>query len=254
MMESSVAIHWFRKGLRIHDNPALIESCRISARLYPVFCIDPHFAKPDVVGINRYAFLLESLHDLDISLRELGSRLYVVKGKPEDQLPLLIENWNVNFLTFEKDTEPYAQRRDRLVEEKMISMGVQVKSFTSHTLFDPNSYITKNKGSMPTSYGTFCKIFNSMGKPRAPLPAPCKADIPPISLEDEKNHSFDVPTLEEMGYANLRKTSPFVGGESEALRRLKEKISDRPAWAASFEKPNTSPNSLEASTTVQFKN
>lgn len=35
------AIHWFRKGLRVHDNPALMAACRGSTNLYPVFILDP---------------------------------------------------------------------------------------------------------------------------------------------------------------------------------------------------------------------
>ena len=35
--------------------------------MFPVFVIDPHFAKPEFVGINRYRFMLESLRDLDDS-------------------------------------------------------------------------------------------------------------------------------------------------------------------------------------------
>lgn len=60
-----VAMHWFRKGLRLHDNPSLLEACTSSSTVYPIFIIDPWFAKPDKVGINRYSFLLESLKDLD---------------------------------------------------------------------------------------------------------------------------------------------------------------------------------------------
>ena len=63
------AVHWFRKGLRLHDNPALIKACAESDRIFPVFIIDPWFANPDVVGINRYSFLLDALKDLDESLR-----------------------------------------------------------------------------------------------------------------------------------------------------------------------------------------
>ena len=77
----SAAIHWFRKGLRLHDNPALIEACRSSSRVFPVFCIDPYFAMSDIIGVNRFSFLLESLHDLDMSLRDIGSRLFVLKGQ-----------------------------------------------------------------------------------------------------------------------------------------------------------------------------
>ena len=119
---SKSAIHWFRKGLRLHDNPALVEACQ-SSRLYPIFCIDPWFAKPDIVGVNRYAFLLESLIDLDNSLRSLGSRLYVLQGKPEEQIPLLVSKWEVDLFTFESDSEPYAIQRDANIATALREAG-----------------------------------------------------------------------------------------------------------------------------------
>lgn len=39
------------------------------------------------VGVNRMQFLLESLSDLDASLRARGSRLLVLRGTPQDILP-----------------------------------------------------------------------------------------------------------------------------------------------------------------------
>ena len=41
----------------------------------------------------------------------------------------------------------------------------------------------------------------------------------------------------------------YPGGESEALRRQEENLKNK-AWVRSFEKPNTSPNSLKPATTV----
>lgn len=46
--------------------------------------------------------------------------------------------------------------------------------------------------------------------------------------------------------------SLLPGGETEALKRMKEKVTDRPLWACEFKKPETSPNSLEPSTTVRL--
>ena len=40
-----VSILWFRKGLRVHDNPALLEACKGANHMYPIFVIDPHFLK-----------------------------------------------------------------------------------------------------------------------------------------------------------------------------------------------------------------
>lgn len=86
---------WFRKGLRIHDNPALDYAAKGSDVLYPVFVIDPHYMEPDPAafsigssraGLNRIRFLLESLTDLDVNLKKLGSRLLVLKGEPSEVL------------------------------------------------------------------------------------------------------------------------------------------------------------------------
>lgn len=72
---SGSAIVWFRKGLRLHDNLALQKALEAKPKhLYPVFCLDPWFLNPEKVGAVRLRFLLQSLRDLDKSLRALNSR------------------------------------------------------------------------------------------------------------------------------------------------------------------------------------
>jgi cryptochrome len=80
-----------RTAFRLHDNPALIAALeplkgaaaddRLDFR--PVFVLDPWFVKNARVGSNRWRFLQESLDDLDSSLRKLGSRLFVLRGNPQ---------------------------------------------------------------------------------------------------------------------------------------------------------------------------
>lgn len=67
-------IHWFRKGLRLHDNPALMAALKDCKQLYPVFILDPYLHNNACVGINRWRFLIGALKDLDGSLRKLNSR------------------------------------------------------------------------------------------------------------------------------------------------------------------------------------
>ncbi len=55
------SLFWFRKGLRLHDNPSLWAAIKNTKSLYPVFVLDPWFLKPEVVGVNRLNFLLQSL-------------------------------------------------------------------------------------------------------------------------------------------------------------------------------------------------
>lgn len=246
---SRVAIHWFRKGLRLHDNPALLEACRGAKRVYPIFILDPHFAKPENVGRVRYSFLLESLQDLDRSLQaRFDSRLFVIKGKPTEVLPGLFKKWNVDLITWEEDTEPYARKRDEAVFKMAKASGVQVEARVSHTLYDMSAISNLARGAPVTAYGSFCKLLQRLPEPANPLKEPAKGDIPTeISDYDAKAHS--VPSLEDMGYEGGETGCPFPGGETRGLERMKDNLK-RKRWVLSFEKPRTSPNTLEPSTTV----
>jgi len=93
MEAPTAAMVWFRKGLRVHDNPALDAARRGAGRLYPVFVLDPRYLRPDPAaaspgsaraGVARVRFLLESLGDLDARLRRLGSRLLLLRARDDD--------------------------------------------------------------------------------------------------------------------------------------------------------------------------
>lgn len=44
---ASASIHWFRKGLRLHDNRALLEACDGASALYPLFVLDSDPRSPE---------------------------------------------------------------------------------------------------------------------------------------------------------------------------------------------------------------
>eukprot|EP00808_Paulinella_micropora_P003427 g32049.t1 len=143
----SISVVWFRKCLRIHDNPALVQA--LAAKTKHVFCLfvlDPHFIGHSHIGINRWHFMLEGLSELDerVSvwhfmleglselderLKCIGLRLWLLKGKPRDVFSKLFSGWkqNLKLFTFEKDTEPYAEKRDaeilQLAEQNAITVS-----------------------------------------------------------------------------------------------------------------------------------
>eukprot|EP00069_Balaena_mysticetus_P010599 bmy_06962T0 len=51
------AVHWFRKGLRLHDNPALKECIQGADTIRCVYILDPWFAGSSNVGINRWRII-----------------------------------------------------------------------------------------------------------------------------------------------------------------------------------------------------
>ena len=80
MCGKQTVIHWFRKGLRIHDNPALmgaVEKVISDPKKYdlrPIFVLDPDIVKWLRVGANRWRFLMESLDALNKKLSGINSR------------------------------------------------------------------------------------------------------------------------------------------------------------------------------------
>jgi len=256
-MSSGCVIHWFRKGLRLHDNPSLIAALKPiqgeTLTLKPVFVLDPWFVKNEKVGPNRTRFLLQSLEDLDSSLKKLGSRLYVVRGDPVEVLGNLFQEWDVQRITWEEDTEPYAKKRDALVEKLAREKNVEFVTKSSHTLYNPEQVIAKNKGETPMTYQKMLSLLAAIGSPSKNIEAPKELTKEARSSEsDLVNKKYNLPTLQELGVneADLD-TCLFPGGETEGLKRLGDKISmNNSNWVRSFEKPSTAPNSLSPSTTV----
>jgi len=237
------SIHWFRKGQRLHDNGAL-RACMESSACMPLFCLDPHFLTPGRVGANRMRFLLESLHSLDSSLRNLySSRLLVLRGSPEEILPAVASSWGVDLVTFEHDTEPYALERDAHVRSALEDRGVTVQSYVSHTLYDPAKVIKANGNKAPTSYEQFRKAAQKLGDPAQPLDSPESLPPPLDNAEDLSRFDHGIPTHQELGYDCASEHVALTGGEDEALRRLRYVVGNKD-WVVSFDKPKTNPTQL----------
>ncbi|KAK5604910.1 Cryptochrome-1 [Crenichthys baileyi] len=204
------------------------------------------------VGINRWRFLIGALKDLDCSLRKLNSRLFVLRGKPEDVFPKLFNEWNVTKLTYEYDTEPYSLNRDEKVTSLAREHEVEVIYKISHTLYNIERIIEENGGKPPLTYKCLQAIVQKLGPPKKPISAPHLENMKDVKTpwSEKSEEKYGIPTLEELG---LESTSLgeelFPGGEQEALRRLDEHMK-KTAWVCSFEKPKTPPNSLSPSTTV----
>ncbi|CAF0961683.1 unnamed protein product [Brachionus calyciflorus] len=239
-------IYWFRKALRLHDNPSLLNAIEKSQYIYPIFILDPWFVQHSKVGPNRWRFLLESLNDLDEQLKRKNSRLILIRGQPKKVFTEKIKEWNINLICFESDTEPYAKKRDEEITSLANELGVRVETKYGHTLYNPEYVYKKNNGKVPLQYQSFLGILAKIGDPPKPLD-----ELSGMFNKIEIDYDlYKVPDLESIG-VDSSKCGPrlYPGGETEALRRFEEKFKND-SWVCAFEKPNTSPNSLQPSTTV----
>ena len=251
--EEKRSLVWFRKGLRVHDNPALVDAAKSASAVYPVFVLDPSVDPTEngvKVGANRTQFLLESLEDLDNSLQSLGSHLLCVQGKPEEVLPSLMKDLDINYLSFEFDTEPYWKTQGARVSAAARDLGAEVHSPVAHTLYDPEYLLAKCQMDAPKTYGQFLKLVAKCGKPPAVVAPP--SALPPITKDILERRYEKIPSLASLGYEALPpgERTPFPGGETEGLKRMADQFRDTKRIAL-FEKPKTNPTDFEVpSTTV----
>lgn len=105
------SIMWFRRDLRIADNPALLEAIASADEIVPVFILDKKLIGAS--GSKRLAYLGQSLRCLDESL---GNSLHVMVGDQVDVLNELIQRYGATSVHISTEYEPYGSARDNRVE------------------------------------------------------------------------------------------------------------------------------------------
>ena len=101
------AIVWFRRDLRVRDQPVFEAAAARARRSLAVFVLDPRLLDPS--GGRRRTFLYRSLRDLDESL---GGRLLVVRGDPAEAIPQLAGAVGARSVHIAADFGPYGRERD----------------------------------------------------------------------------------------------------------------------------------------------
>ena len=102
------AIVWFRRDLRVHDQPIFDVAAARAKRSLAVFVLDETLLGPS--GKARRTFLYRSLRDLDESL---GGRLLVVRGDPAEVIPKLAGAVTAGSVHIAADFGPYGTRARR---------------------------------------------------------------------------------------------------------------------------------------------
>jgi deoxyribodipyrimidine photo-lyase len=114
---SSRSILWFRRDLRIGDNPALNAALAAADEIVPVFILEPKLMKE--MGEKRAAYLSDSLRSLDESL---GGDLNVIAGEPIKVLTELKDKYQANSIHISAEYEPTGATRDAAIEKAGIEL------------------------------------------------------------------------------------------------------------------------------------
>ena len=120
----SVNIFWFRRDLRLDDNAGLFHALRSGRPVLPIFIFDREILdKLEDRKDRRVAFIHRALTGMQEQLSRMGSTLEVLQGTPLAVFRDLTQRYSVESVFTNHDYEPYARRRDRLIEEFLRTEG-----------------------------------------------------------------------------------------------------------------------------------
>lgn len=158
----STDIVWFRRDLRLSDNPAWAGAINARRRVCALFVLDPILLSQP--GDHRRRLLFAHLHELDRSLRMLGGRLRIESGDPTVVVPRLAADLASTAVFWNGDTTPYARRRDRVVAE---ATGAQAVITWGTLVHPPGSILTKG-GSVSLVFTPFHNAWDQRAWDRWP--------------------------------------------------------------------------------------
>ena len=148
---------WFRRDLRIHDNPALVEAATGAiadgdGQVMPLVLIDPSLWP--TWGANKQAYLIDSLTSLNDSL---GGKLCIIHGRAQDVIPTLCAEHKITAVHLASDYTAYGIARDNEIAEALAGNGVEFIRTGSGYAVAPGR-VTKDDG---TAYKVYTPFYRS---------------------------------------------------------------------------------------------
>ena len=133
----STAVVWFRRDLRLDDNPALERALQRHERVLPVYVHAPHEEAPWAPGAASRWWLHHSLAALEADLAVRGSTLHLARGDSLAALRRLVRDSGATAVYWNRRYEPACRARDRAVKAALREDGVVAESFNAGLLVEP---------------------------------------------------------------------------------------------------------------------
>ncbi len=213
---------WFRNDLRVNDNRSLFKACLKKGKIMAVYCFDPrHFAETNYgfkkTGKFRAQFLLETVFELYHALKEKNIPLFVFYGKPEDIIPNMIKDYEIStvFLQREWTSEEYHVYSKVKNQNSNVTFTEEYDQFLWH----PDDIPFSGFSEIPEMFTVFRKKCEAFVKIR-----------PTVSIKKQPDTNWVQPVSfslspDDLGLGAFTvhpySAFPFHGGESAALKRLK---------------------------------
>ena len=130
MTKPKLSLFWFRRDLRLYDNHGLYQALKGSQAVLPIFIFDQDILE----GLKdkadkRVAFIHKALTDIQTTLKENGSSLYILHDTPQQAFEKLTKEFDITAVYTNHDYEPYAISRDAEVKKFLTAKDIVLHTF-----------------------------------------------------------------------------------------------------------------------------
>jgi deoxyribodipyrimidine photo-lyase len=212
-MSEPPLILWFRRDLRLRDQPMLAAAAATGRPLVPVFVFDP---ETEAIGVAPKWRLGLAVEAFGAALAGLGSRLILRRGPALEVLRGLVAETGAGGVWWSRLYDPTSVARDTGVKAALKADGLEARSFAGHVLHEP--------WEVETGQGGFYRVFTPFWKAMREMPVATPAPAPVRLRGPEHWPKSDALSDWHLGKAMNRGAAVVTGhqavGEAAAAARL----------------------------------
>lgn len=214
MQSYDLALHIFRRDLRLQDNTAFIAALKSSKQVLPCFIFDKRQidATNDYRSDNCIQFMANSLQELAQELTDKNGKLYFFYGIAEDIVARLLEELAINAVFINRDYTPFSIKRDQQIEKICKQHKIDFHCYADALLHEPEQI----EKSDHTPYTVYTHFFNRAKEYQV---------VPKQKNSFQNYYQHEIAFADQKTLNKLlqnRNTNLFLqGGRNEAITLLK---------------------------------
>jgi deoxyribodipyrimidine photo-lyase len=186
-MKDTPIIVWFRRDLRVADNPALARAIQSGKPVIALYIYETDLSRP-YGGASKW-WLHHSLGELQKSLAGLGCPLHIRRGDAQSELEALVTQTGADHIVWNRRYCKADRDRDAKIKSGFQSKDIESESFRANLLSEPWEIETKSGSGYYKVFSPYWRAAKRQFEIAPPIPAPAKistfAPLPAqLSIED----------------------------------------------------------------------
>lgn len=160
----TVALHWFRRDLRLLDNPALFAARAHADRVFAVFAL----SELDDLNPRQRSFAIGCLKQLRIALEHRDATLTLVEGAPKRAIVDVAKRLGAGAVHANRVYSGAEAAREHAVSEALAAEGIRFETARGHAVLEPDAVAEQKSSGGGQGYRVFPPFFErwrSIGVP-----------------------------------------------------------------------------------------